>query len=89
MGRRRWGERGHGARREMGQDAGREEGVVRDSGRWGRRWWGAEGEGGVRMQWDKGKMWGASRERGSLALAVDGDYVGSAGEEGVMSRSLS
>lgn len=26
---------------------------------------GAEGEGDVEMQWDKGRMWGASRERGT------------------------
>lgn len=26
---------------------------------------GAEGEGGVGMQWDKGKMWGTSRESGA------------------------
>lgn len=66
-----------------------EKGVLRDSG----RMMGAEEKGVVRIQWDKGEMWGHSGrgglERVSLALAVGRNYMRSVGEEGVMSRSVS
>lgn len=54
---------------------------------------GAEWKGVVGIQWDRGEMWGhpgrGELERVYLALAVGRDYIGSAGEEAVMSRSVS
>lgn len=81
--------RGKGALRVMSKDMGDGKGVLCDSG----KIMGAEWKGVVGIQWDMDEMWFHPGRRGlervSLALAVGRDYMRSAGEEDVMSRSVS